>query len=300
LTPNLADLAAKHVPRLLKEVPEFAAEVKAGRARLPQAGNAWHFFWQRAAKKASQTPPATTSPIGEVEAATYTSTNAGKTSPIGEERANSEEVVVEILEEVSESEPQEQDRPRFEELKRVVHAGIDTFLDVGRALAEIRARRLYRLAGFAVFDDFLRAEFNLSRAYGYRLMGAVATVEDLASVPGVPPPTNSEQVRSLAGLTSEEKKEVWTEASATAPEGKPPTGAHVKRTREALGKGKPKATTTSDESSGNGESATAVPGRSAGTVPLETPRRARRRRARAGRWRMEKDESRSLERGGAR
>ena len=280
----LSDLDAKYAPRLLAEVPAYAAEVKAGRAeKLPTAGNAWHFLLKREAKKAAAVAPSAETepaePMAPIEdsKATPNSTNSEKTSPIGEVSANSEGEVA-ILEKVSEPEPAEADRPRFEELKRIVHGGLATFLEVGCALAEIRSRKLYRLAGFTVFDDFLRAEFNLSRAYGYRLMGAVATVEDLASVPGVPPPTNSEQVRSLAGLTSEEKKEVWTEASATAPEGKPPTGAAVKKVREARGKGKPKAAakpkvtpSNTDKPSVGGESATStVPGQNAGPVSLET------------------------------
>jgi hypothetical protein len=275
----LSELAARHAPRLLAKAPAIADEIKAGRRKLPTAGNAWHFLCERGAKEAAKAsePPAQTSPTGDSEATSH-STHSDKTSPIGEESANPE-VKLEVLEKVSEPEPQEQDRARFEELKRVVHAGLDTFLEVGRALAEIRARKLYRLAGFRVFDDFLRSEFNLSRTHSYRAMDAVASVEDLATIPGVPAPTNVEQVRPLAGLTSEEKKEVWTEATATAPEGKPPTGAHVKKTRVALGKGKPKAatkpkatattTSTSDNSSGNGESATTVPGQAARLISLE-------------------------------
>jgi hypothetical protein len=55
----VSDLHVKHVPRLLREAPEFAAEVKAGRAQLPQAGNGWYFFWKRREKEASANAPST-------------------------------------------------------------------------------------------------------------------------------------------------------------------------------------------------------------------------------------------------
>ena len=262
-----SDLHVKHVPRLLKEAPEYAAQVKAGRAKLPTAGNAWHFFWQCEAKKAVKMPPADptpnsgkTSPIGEESA--NSDANSSKTSPIGEEK-------LELATFEPEPEPGEKERrrQRFEELKRVVHAGLDTFLEVGRALVEIRAEKFYRMAGFAVFDDFLRAEFDLSRTHGYRLMDAVASVEDLSSNPDVPPPTNLEQVRPLAGLSSEEKKEVWTEAVRTAPNGGPPTGAFVKKIREARGKTKPpgKAKNAAPPSNATPTSTNAAP-----PAPIET------------------------------
>ena len=179
-------------------------------------------------------------------------------------------------------EPGEADRPRFEELKRVVRDGIETFLDVSLALIEIRNRRLYRLAGFERFGDFCQAEFHLSRSYAYQLMDAAASVECQSTIPDVPPPTKAEQVRPLAGLSPEEKKELWAEAVRTAPNGGPPTGAFVKKIREAkVPKAKAKAAIATgsntqppdgkpDDPSGDGESATAatVPGRSKGNMSL--------------------------------
>jgi hypothetical protein len=277
---GVPDHHIKHAPRLLKEAPEFAAQVKAGRAQLPKRGADWYYFWKRLeAKKAPAAAPSVeaepaaeteqqTSPIGDVSEKVFEpepadlTANSGETSPIGEVSALAGVEVV-VLKEVSDSEPAEQDRPRFEELKQIVHGGLATFFEVGAALVEIRARKLYRLAGFTVFDDFLRSEFNLSRAYGYRLMDAVASVEDLSAIPGVPAPTNAEQVRPLAGLSSEEKKEIWVDASATAPQGQPPTGAAVKKVREARRKTKSAASKTKS-------APPTVPGQNAGTVSLET------------------------------
>jgi hypothetical protein len=283
------DPSVKNAPPLLAEVPEFAAKAKEGKAKLPTTGAAWHWFWKREAKKAAKA--SATSPIGDSETSNFANfensspigevlansdSNSNNSSPIGEVLAANSGVEVAVLEEVSEPEPEEQERrQRFEELKRIVRAGLNTFLEVGAALAEIRAEKFYRLAGFAVFDDFLRAEYNLSRAYGYRLMDAVASVEDLSSIPGIPAPTNPEQVRPLAGLSREEKRELWTEAVRTAPNSGPPTGAFVRKIREARGKtkaaakAKPAATTNTKKPNVGGESATTVPSRNEGAISLE-------------------------------
>jgi len=232
-----SELAARHAPRLLAKAPAIAAEVKAGRRGLPKAGNAWHFLCERGAKEAAAAAAAATetetSPIGDAK-------GVKAESPTGD--------AVEVVEEKVESPIGDSDEyGRFEELKRIVHSKLDAFLEVGMALAEIQAKRLYRLAGFERFEDFVRKEFNLSKPYSYRLIDAVGSVEDLAGLaPDVPLPTNSEQVRPLAGLPPEEKREIWTEAVASAPPGQAPTGFLVKQVRDARGgkakpSGKPKS-----------------------------------------------------------
>jgi len=62
-----ADLHIKHTPRLLKEAAEIAAEVKAGRAKLPKRGADWYYFWKRRAKEAAAASTKTepTPPTGD-------------------------------------------------------------------------------------------------------------------------------------------------------------------------------------------------------------------------------------------
>jgi hypothetical protein len=106
------DLHIKHTPRLLKEAPEFAAEVKAGRKKLPTKGNAWHFFWQKKATEAAKASTANPTPNSDA--------NSGKTSPIGEEK-------LELATFEPEPEPAEKERcrQRFEELKSRPRPGRD-------------------------------------------------------------------------------------------------------------------------------------------------------------------------------
>jgi hypothetical protein len=247
----LSELNARHAPRLLKEDPDFAAEVKTGRKKLPKNAAAWRAFWKERAKEV-KSPIGDSAPIAadddllkdlggdgdpETEKVSDSETpdSEDQKSPIGDPVT----VVEATLEKVSDSETPIDPRARFEELKRIIHARLDAFLEVGVALIEIRDQKFYQFEGFETFEDFYRSEFQLSKPHAYRLIDAVASVAELSDIPGVPPPTNLEQVRHLGGLSPEEKKEVWSAAVGSAPAGKGPTGAHVKKTRAALGKGKP-------------------------------------------------------------
>jgi hypothetical protein len=262
MTGVLSEQHAKNAPRLLKEHPGYADAIKAGRKTLPTAGNAWAFLWKRLAKEAPLAPadptPSWESPIGDSQP-DPTPTPSWE-SPIGDGQLDPtpETAAERVAEPESDAE-----RRRFEELKKIVHSGLKTFLEVGAALAEIRARRFYRFEGYDSFESFVWAEFHLSKPYAYRLMDAVASVDELSTIPGVPAPTNAEQVRPLAGLTPDEKKEVWAESVAATPPGQSPTGATVKKTRAALGKAKPAAKAKPDTT-------TAVPGQKAGSISLES------------------------------
>ena len=75
----------KHAPRLLKEAPEFATQVKAGHAKLPKRGADWYYFWKRREKEAAAAATAEPS-----------DTETKPTSPIED-----------VLEKVSEPEPTE-------------------------------------------------------------------------------------------------------------------------------------------------------------------------------------------------
>jgi hypothetical protein len=115
----------------------------------------------------------------------------------------------------------------------VIKQGLDSFVEVGNALAAIRDSRLYR-DEFATFEEYCREKWSFSKQYAHRLMNASEIVQSLPeSSPGATP-TSEKQVRHLAQVPKEERAAVWQEAVDTAPKdssGKPKlTAAHVEAT----------------------------------------------------------------------
>jgi hypothetical protein len=113
---------------------------------------------------------------------------------------------------------------RLYELERVVARGLQTFVEVGQALAAIRDQRLYR-AGHATFEDYCRERWGFGRTRAHRLIEAA----DLAAMlPMGNKPANERQARELAPLKDdpEQVRAVWTEA--VAEHGPKPTAKQVR------------------------------------------------------------------------
>ena len=72
-----------------------------------------------------------------------------------------------------EPDKQIQDTPdRLAELEHVVKTGLSTYQEVGAALDEIKADKLYRRLGYNTFKQYLLDRWSISRAHGYRLINA--------------------------------------------------------------------------------------------------------------------------------
>jgi hypothetical protein len=103
----------------------------------------------------------------------------------------------------------------LERCERIIAEGIQTFVEVGRALLVIRDGQLYRQT-HATFEAYCRERWDLSRTYAYQLIGASEVVDEVAAVSDVVP-ANEAQARPLASLPSEQRVEVWQEVVETAP-----------------------------------------------------------------------------------
>jgi hypothetical protein len=109
---------------------------------------------------------------------------------------------------------------RFTELEAVVERHLETFLSVGRALAEIRAKRLYRLQ-HATFEDYCRHRWGFSGARGLDLVRSASVAEVLLAGPAAPEtgdaplPANlsSDTLRPLQRLDPPLQSAVWRLAS---------------------------------------------------------------------------------------
>lgn len=141
------------------------------------------------------------------------------------------------VEELSETE--ERDRLHLE--RRVERA----FFEAGKALAELRDRRLYR-STHSTFEEYCKDRFGFERRHPYRLIEAAGVVDNLIKMcPNWTQneieddsatvhsdqrqilPTSEGQVRPMTKLKPEEQQEVWQRAVEVAG-GKVPTGRIVK------------------------------------------------------------------------
>ena len=67
---------------------------------------------------------------------------------------------------------------RLSQLEATISTGMQTFVDVGRALLEIRDGQLYRQE-FGTFEDYCRDRWGIARRTAYQLIGAVQVVENV-------------------------------------------------------------------------------------------------------------------------
>lgn len=113
---------------------------------------------------------------------------------------------------------------QLEQLEERISAGLQTFVEVGSALMEIRDKKLYR-QWHTTFEDYCRERWGMERRYAYRLIDAAEVVQNVSR--GTHSlPASERQARPLTRLEPGRQAEAWGEAVATAPNGRV-TAAHV-------------------------------------------------------------------------
>lgn len=112
---------------------------------------------------------------------------------------------------------------RLQALESVIEQGKQTFIEVGKALLEIRDSRLY-LENHPTFESYCYERWGWRRTHAYQLI-------DAASVSAVADIQNERQARELAPLRDkpEKIKEVWEQAKSNY--GPTPTAEEVRSTR---------------------------------------------------------------------
>jgi hypothetical protein len=114
---------------------------------------------------------------------------------------------------------------RLAELEGVIERGLQTFVEVGKALLEIRDSRLYLEAcdkagkPYGTFEDYCRERWGMSRIHAFRLIQATEVTENLLPMGNIP--TNERVARELVGLPVDEQREVWTQAIENSKSGQP-------------------------------------------------------------------------------
>jgi hypothetical protein len=129
------------------------------------------------------------------------------------------------------------DKQDLERLEAEIREDIGFFVRVGRNLTEIRDRKLYdKVRGVATFESYCQKEFGFARQTAYQFIDAVKVIDNVRNCgQNITLPATESQARPLTKLKDEPEKqrEAWSEAVATAPEGKV-TAAHVAKVVKAM------------------------------------------------------------------
>lgn len=120
---------------------------------------------------------------------------------------------------------------RLEQLHGIVIENIQSYLKVGRALAEIRDRELHRTRDGRTFEQYCKLVFDIARGTAYRYIAAAEVVSNVSKLDTdgdiiVMVPANEAQVRPLTQLKPDQQRAVWQAAVETAP-GRRVTASHV-------------------------------------------------------------------------
>lgn len=98
---------------------------------------------------------------------------------------------------------------RLVELEGVIQGGLQTFVEVGEALLEIRGSRLYRFT-HGTFEEYAKKRWGLSQSRSYQLMDAAAVAGAIGST--TVEVANEAQARELAPVLREHGPEAVREA----------------------------------------------------------------------------------------
>ena len=112
------------------------------------------------------------------------------------------------------------------QLEAVIERGMNTFIEVGAALAAIQERKLYR-SEHGTFEDYCRTKWGFSRQRAYQLTAAAEAVTTVVDT-GLPAPSNEAQARELTRIPEPERAAVWRETVERT--GGQPTAAAVRET----------------------------------------------------------------------
>lgn len=127
---------------------------------------------------------------------------------------------------------------RLVELEHVIERGLNTYIEVGTAIQEIRDNKLYK-EDYKTFEEYCRDRWGWTKRYVNYQIEAANTAEALGTI--VPKPTTESQARELTPLVqsdAEKAKEVWRSLIGG---GQVVTAKRVKEAvKEAKDKEKPK------------------------------------------------------------
>lgn len=124
------------------------------------------------------------------------------------------------------------ERTELRNAESVIERHVGAFLEVGRALTDIRDKRLYR-EEHKTFEAYVKAKWDFKKDYAYRLIAASVVMENVDNCQQKP--ATEAQARPLVSLPAEEQPVAWQAAVERAEEqGKPITAAIVAEVVEEM------------------------------------------------------------------
>ena len=112
---------------------------------------------------------------------------------------------------------------RLIQLEKVVTAGLQSWIEVGEALIEIRDSRLYKIEA-ATFEEYCQNKFKMGRKYADRLISAAPIARELTPT-GV---ISERAIREIAKVEPERRQEIFDKAT-DASQGHVPTARLIKQ-----------------------------------------------------------------------
>lgn len=98
----------------------------------------------------------------------------------------------------------------FERCEVVIKQGLETFIEVGQALMEIRDNRYYRLE-YRTFEDYCRGKWNFARQTAYQYISAANVIDNVRHGGQDVLPASERQARPLTKLEPEIQQQAWAE-----------------------------------------------------------------------------------------
>jgi hypothetical protein len=100
---------------------------------------------------------------------------------------------------------------RLAELETLIATGLDTFREVGEALAEVRDHKLFRAAGYRSFHAYTRERWHLSYPRAAELIRAAAVADALEQA-GEKPPARGSTARPLTPILTRDGPDATVQA----------------------------------------------------------------------------------------
>ena len=118
------------------------------------------------------------------------------------------------------------ERAELREFEADIAEGARGFVKMGRALAAVRDRRLYRET-HDTFDAYCKDQWGMGRGRAYELIGAAEVVESLSAI-GVQAPTTERAARELTSLRGTPEVMAGVMTKAVEQHGSDPTAAQLR------------------------------------------------------------------------
>src|SRR3990167_2102653 len=99
----------------------------------------------------------------------------------------------------------EDKKARAKALDAIVERGARGYIDLARALSEIKQSELFRELGFDKWEDYCIEKRNIAKSYAYKLLEAFE-ICTIVQNKGLPPPVTESHARELRPLLEDESK----------------------------------------------------------------------------------------------